>query len=125
MREREPSFCSSFPGRFLFFFSVLHRANTVVLYFAVQRSPEVLCLLGGIDVPVTDIECSNQGVGYPRTFTARHEVEDPTIPLWNDRFVLVLSSLPTAVSLVSVLREYRKYLQLRATTLDWLLQTKL
>lgn len=42
---------------------------------------EVLRLLRGIDVPVSDVsECTNQGVGYPRTFTARHEVEDPTVP---------------------------------------------
>ena len=66
----------------------LHRANTVVHYFAVPRTPpEVLRLLRGIDVPVSDVvECTNQGVGYPRTFTARHEVEDPTVPSATDRF---------------------------------------
>lgn len=63
------------------------------LFRGPEESTEVFCLLRGIDVPVTDIGCSNQGVGYPRTFTARHEVEDPTVPSLNDRFVLTLSTL--------------------------------
>lgn len=49
-----------------------------------EDSSEVLRLLRGIDVPVTDVGCTNQGVGYPRTFTARHEVEDPTVPSTTD-----------------------------------------